>query len=230
MTIHAIREIEKLKRQILALGAIVEEQLRRAVESFQERDGEMADDVVGRDNELDTREVDIEEECLKVMALYQPVAVDLRFLVTILKINNDLERIGDLAVNIAERAKLVSSKPVLPLTIDFTDMADCVQKMLKDSLDALVNSDSRKARLICVADDEVDRMNRAFYDRIRKAIRGDSTEEGIAILIHQLSVSRFLERVADHCTNMAEDVIYMVEGRIVRHHAELIHDVPVIPR
>jgi len=152
------------------------------------------------------------------LALYQPVAIDLRFIITALKINNDLERIGDLAVNIAERAEFLAGQKPVDVPFDFDAMADKTQSMLSQSLDALVDMDCNLAYQVCAADDEVDAINRQMYDQVKQSIRNNP--EQVDSLIHLLSVSRHLERVADHATNIAEDVIYMVEGKIVRHKAE----------
>jgi phosphate transport system protein len=174
--------------------------------------------VIEKDLEIDHSEVEVEEECLRILALHQPVAIDLRFIVAALKLNNDLERIGDLAVNIAERALFLSrvTPPVIPF--DFNEMAQRTRDMLKQSLDALVNMDIELARRVCAEDDEVDRINREMYVHVKQAIR--QHPHHLEALVHLLSVSRHLERIADHTTNIAEDVIYMIEGEIVRHKTE----------
>ena len=217
---HFIKEIEKLKTQILALSAVVEEDLRRAVRSIEDRDAGLAEKVIEVDSEIDRQEVDVEEECLKILTLYQPVATDLRFVIAVLKINSDLERIGDLAVNIAERAIFLSTMPPSEVPLDFTRMMEKVQDMVKKSLDALVRLDGALAREVCADDDAVDNMNREMYDLVKEGIRRNPTKENINVMIHLLSVSRHLERIADHATNIAEDLIYMIEGEIVRHRTE----------
>ncbi len=220
MSKHLEREIERLKKHILSLGAVVEESVQRAVRAISERDGTLAQRVIEEDVSTDQMEVEVEEECLKILALHQPVAIDLRFIVAVLKINNDLERIGDLAVNIAERAAFLASRnhDGLVTLFDFEEMAAKTQAMLKLSLDALVNVDADLARDVCAADDEVDAMNRQMYHQVEDAIRAHP--EQMDALIHMLSISRHLERIADHATNIAEDVIYMIEGVIVRHRTE----------
>lgn len=218
MTIQLEREIEKLKQKILALGTVVEESLYLAMQSLEERDETIAQKVIDGDEKIDDFEVDLEEECLKLLALHQPVATDLRFIIAVLKINNDLERIGDLAVNIAERSQYLSTRPEPKTPLDFSAMAEKVQKMLKESLDALVNMDGKLAFDVTSSDDEVDAMNRDMYKRITQAIC--ESQDDPNTLIHQLSISRHLERIADQATNIAEDVIYMIEGRIVRHKTE----------
>ena len=216
MRLHT--EIESLKKRILALGAVVEAQLQMAVKSLETRDEKLAKQVIEGDPEIDQMEVDLEEECLKILALHQPVAIDLRFIIAVLKINNDLERIGDLAVNIAERATFLAVQPRVEFPFDFSSMSDKVKSMLKKSLDALVNMDGSLASEVCHLDDEVDQCNREVFRQINESIRNDI--EKIKCFIHLLSVSRHLERIADLTTNIAEDVIYMVEGTIIRHKTE----------
>ncbi len=218
MTVHMKREINKLKRELLSLCKVVEESFRQAVKSIQKRDAELAKKVIEADIKIDHMEVDVEEECLKILALHQPVAIDLRFIITALKLNNDLERIGDLAVNIAERSEFLATQYKIDIPFDFEAMAEKTQSMLRKSLDALVNLDCDLAHEVCAADDEVDAINREMYNQVKASIQ--SHPEWLQSLIHLLSVSRHLERIADHATNIAEDVIYMVEGKIVRHRAE----------
>ena len=218
MSKHLNREVEKLKKMLLALSAIVEESVHRAVVSIERRDEKLARKVIDTDIEIDHIEVDVEEECLKILALHQPVAIDLRFVISLLKINSDLERIGDHAVNIAEHAVFLASQPRVDIPFDMTAMAEKSKAMLKMSLDSLVNLDSALDRKVILADDEVDAMNREMYSRVEEAIR--RSPEKIEILIHFLNVSRHLERLADHATNIAEDVIYMIDGEIIRHKTE----------
>ena len=218
MARHLQREIESLKKKILSLGATVETTVHNAIKSIEERDAALAEKIIEEDIEIDQTEVDIEEDCLKILALYQPVAIDLRFIVVVMKINNDLERIGDLAVNIAERSAYLASVQQVKETFDFARMSDQTEAMLKKSLDALVNLDSELAHEVIAADDVVDDLNRTMYLKIQDAIQ--KHPEQINSLIHLLSVSRHLERIADHTTNIAEDVIYMVDGKIVRHKTE----------
>ncbi len=219
---HLHRQMDKLKREVLSLGAVVEDGVRKAVQALEGRDAALAEDVIKRDVDVDQAEVNLEEECLKILALYQPVAIDLRFIVAVLKLNSDLERIGDLAVNIAERALYISEHGAAQFPLDFGKMAREAQQMLKMSLDALVNMDARLAREVCAADDAVDAINRQMYIQVQESIR--KTPEHMEGLIHLLSASRHLERIADHATNIAEDVVYMVEGEIIRHRAEDYRD------
>ena len=218
MTVHMQKEIENLKSKLLALCAAVEKSLSLAVDSVRERDAVLARKIIDDDVQTDQMEVNVEEECLKILALHQPVAIDLRFIITALKINNDLERIGDLAVNIAERSEFLASQELIEVPFNFDAMAEKTQWMLTESLDSLVDMDAKRAYQVCAADDEVDAMNRKMYGQIQESILRHP--QWLQRLIHLLSISRHLERVADHATNIAEDVIYMVEGRIVRHKTE----------
>ena len=218
MAKHLQREIEHLKRDILALGARVETSVRSAALSIENRDETLAKNIIDDDIKIDEAEVEIEENCLKILALHQPVAIDLRFIVAVLKMNSDLERIGDLAVNIAERAVFLANQPRVNISIDLVDMAHKTMSMLRSSLDALINHDSVLAQRVCASDDKVDQINRQMYLEVQDKIT--KNPEQIHSLIHLLSVSRHLERIADHATNIAEDVIYMLEGRIVRHNSE----------
>jgi phosphate transport system protein len=218
MAKHLQKEIENLKKKLLVLGAKVETSVRDATLSIEKRDAVLAQKIIDNDIDTDNKEIEIEEDCLKILALHQPVAIDLRFIVAVLKINNDLERIADLAVNIAERAVFLSTQPRVNISIDLVDMAHKAQLMLKQSLDALINHDAELAHKVCTSDDVVDGMNRQMYLKVQEAIL--KNPEQISALIHLLSASRHLERIADHTTNIAEDVIYMIEGQIVRHRAE----------
>ncbi len=209
------REIDKLKRMITALGAHVEESVEKAVRAVHERDDELAQAVIDLDPEIDLMEVTIEEECLKVLALHQPVAHDLRFIVAVLKVNNDLERIGDLAAGIAEQGLYLASNGPSEVPYDLIGMARRVRKMFCDSLNALTEKDAAMARGVRAADDEVDALDRLMYSEIREAIR--EAPEKMEGFIRLLRVSQNLERIADHATNIAEDVIYLASGEIIRH-------------
>lgn len=218
MSKHLEREIDSLKKLILALSATVEDNVYKAVRSLTERDSILAEEIIKSDVAVDQTEVAIEEECLKVLALNQPVAGDLRFLVAILKINNDLERMGDLAVNIAERAMFLATREKPDVPLDLPRMAEQTKAMMKKSLDALMKQDTALAYEVLETDDEIDAMNREMYGQIQNAIH--RKPEQLESFIHLLSCSRHLERIADHATNIAEDVIYMIDGVIVRHRAE----------
>jgi phosphate transport system protein len=212
---HFSRELEKIKKQILSLGAMVEERVRMALQAVETNDGDLARKIIQTDYEIDEMEVEVEEECLKVLALHQPVAVDLRFLIAVIKINNDLERIGDQAVNIAERVGVTSKRDAQDFFFDYSSMGEKAERMLKMSLDALVNMDYDLAFDVVMMDDSVDKIKSEAYDRIKQAI-GEHPDK-VGYLINLLLISRHIERLADHATNIAEEVIYMIEGEIIRH-------------
>jgi phosphate transport system protein len=216
MALHLMKEIEGLKRRTLSLSTLVEENVGRAVRAFGEKNERLAKQVIEFDSVIDTLEIEVEEECLKILALHQPVAVDLRFIVAALKMNNDFERIGDLAVNIAERALALGEKPGEEIATHLATMVQKVRAMLKNSLDSLVNLDLPLARSVCAADDEVDAFYRNMYADVKNGIQ--SMPDRLDDLLQLLSISRHLERIADHATNIAEDVIYLIEGEITRHH------------
>ena len=216
MTVHFHREMDAIKAQILRLGTMVEEQLYYAIRAVEELDDNLAATVISQDDRIDHKEVEIEEECLKVMALHQPVAIDLRLLVAVMKINNDLERIGDMAVNIAETvAFLKSHQGDLQRGFDFRPMAEKVRNLFRRSLDSLVNLDEELAKNVCGADDEIDEIHRGMYKLIEERIQANPAAVGV--FLRYLLISRNLERVGDHATNIAEDVLYMARGRIFRH-------------
>ncbi|MEA3296327.1 MAG: phosphate signaling complex protein PhoU [candidate division Zixibacteria bacterium] len=215
MTKHFQNEIERLKKKILRLAAMVEEALQRAMKATTQQDIELADSVIGSDPTIDSYEIEVEEDCLKILALHQPVAADLRYVIAVLKINSDLERIADLAVNIAERARDLTTRPDSSPSFDLTSMLDTVMKMVRQSVDALVRQDVNMAREVIRNDDIVDEFHREAYCFGLKEMRANLGS--IEFHVSLLSVSRNLERIADHATNIAEDVIYMIEGEIVRH-------------
>lgn len=215
MSTHLRMEIDKMKKRLLGLSATVEESVQQAVQSIEERDAHIAQRVIDTDSDIDAREVDLEEECMKVLALHQPVASDLRFIISVLKINNDLERIADLSVNIAERAQYLAAHTRVSIPFDFTGMASVTRMMLRKSLDAVVNLDAELAYEVLALDEQVDAINRDMYQRVTMAIRKHPDQ--METYLQLLSVSRYLERIADHTTNIAEDVLYMLRGEIVRH-------------
>lgn len=216
MAKHLQRQIEALKQKILFVGTLVEEAIAKAVSALVHRDANLAQTVVDEDAEIDSMEVEVEEEVLKILACYHPVANDLRFVVAVLKINSDLERMGDLAKKIAKRVLFLAKCQRVELPQDFRSMAAKAQWMVKNSLDALVNADAALAYRIREADDEVDALRRNINDAVEKLISLHPSQA--EPLLRLTGVSRHLERVADMACNVAEDVIYMVEGEIVRHH------------
>jgi phosphate transport system protein len=215
MTKHFVRELEKLKKKILSLGALVEERVYLAIKAIESRDPDLAARIIRSDYEIDETEVEVEEECLKILALHQPVAIDLRFIVAVIKINNDLERIGDEAVNIAERIQSIAKRSTFSFHFDYTEMAEIAAAMLKQSLDALVNMDIDTAFRVITMDDEVDDIQSKAYSQIKQAMR--ERPEEMTYLINLYLISRHLERIADHATNIAEEAVYLIEGEIVRH-------------
>lgn len=218
MSIHLQIEIDKLKKELLALSAIVEENVYHAVRALQERDADLARQVIESDGDIDQREVDIEEECQKILALHQPVANDLRYVITVLKVNAELERIGDATVNIAERVAFLVTEEPLDFPFDFPTMGQKARTMLHKSLDALIYLDPPMAYAVIRADDEVDNMNREIYGLTETCICKDPAH--VRTYIHLLGISHHLERIADHASNIAEDVIYLSEGVIIRHRTE----------
>ena len=217
MPVHLSKEIGKLKKSILALCTTVEENVRKAVTAVVTKDIKLAVEVERKDIEIDQMEIDIEEECLKILALHQPVAIDLRYVIACLKLNNDLERIGDLAENIARNAKVIAEfgddeeqrKP------DFSVMMDKTRSMLKKTLDALIEIDTNLALEVIKEDDVIDDLNRKMHVMILQWIKENPAKAEYYIRL--LNVSKHLERIADYATNIAEDVLYMETGRIVRH-------------
>ena len=212
------KDIEKIKKMVLSLGAMVEERVRMSIKAIETWDAGLAEDIIRRDYEIDELEIEVEEECLKILALHQPVAVDLRFLIATIKINSELERIGDEAVNIANRVRNISKRRKLDLSFDFTIMAEKAATMLRLSLDALVNLDQDLAFKVLTLDDEVDLMHREIYDRIKEVM--SQNPDYVGYLINLYTTSRHLERVGDHSTNIAEEVIYLIEGEIIRHRVK----------
>ena len=218
MSIHLQKDLEHLDKELLILSSMVEDATNRAMLALVDRRLDLARQVMREDDRINHREVLIEEECLKMLALHQPVAADLRFIVAVLKVNNDLERMGDLAVNIAERAAYLATREPLQVSLDFPKMAEGVRDMVRKSLDALSNMNPRLARHVLSMDDEIDEANRNMFDILQELMHRDSST--IERAVHLLSASRYLERIADLATNIAQDVVYMSEGRLIRHLTE----------
>lgn len=209
------RKIEKLNRQLLTVGGLVEKNLHLAIRALEQRDPDVVTQVLQADRDIDRKEVELEEQCLEVLALHQPVAIDLRHIVAVLKINKDLERAGDLAVNIARIAFDLSTEPRIRISRDYLLMASKTQDMLRKSLDAFVNLSVEIARHVLAEDDEVDLMKHALHaDFLERLAQGVDPLEP---LVELFLVSRHLERIGDLATNVAEEVIYLVTGEIVRH-------------
>jgi phosphate transport system protein len=216
MSLHLQRDLEALKKEVLQLGNLVESAINTAILALNNREASLADRVMQYEAEINDKEVHIEEECLKILALHQPVAVDLRFIVIVLKVNNDLERMGDCAKNIARRAIFLATQPPIPIFKEFAvELPVMVRSMVRKSLDALVTLDVEEARNVINMDDRVDEINARMYTEVQKIIQDDVSKAEVAINL--LSTSRYMERIADLATNIAEDVMFMVEGRVFRH-------------
>jgi phosphate transport system protein len=212
------KEIEDIKGQVLNLGTLVEENLYRAIQAVESKSKDLAQEVVKKDEEIDKAEIELEEEVLKLLALHQPLATDLRYLITVLKMNDELERIGDLAVNVAERAtSLADSKPV-DAPFDFGLMSSRVCDMLKKSLDALIHLSRDYAVEVFALDDEVDKIHINMYKLVKDGIRNNIDD--LDTLVHYLSISKHLERIADHAESISEEIIYLLDGEIVRHNRD----------
>jgi len=212
---HLQRDLDELSKQLLKLGGMVEEATNRAITAAAKRDKALAVAVIDGDSQINVLENQIEEDALKTLALHQPVARDLRFIITALKVNNDLERMGDLAANISERTIQLSENEPVPMPECFGQLATSVRGMVHDSLNALVDRNADLARRVCEVDDEVDKINREMIATMFRLMKAspDLIEPAVAII----SISRHLERIGDLATNIAEDVIFMAEGEIVRH-------------
>jgi phosphate transport system protein len=215
MSKHLQRDLDNLQRDLLTLASSVEEALHKAIQALYDRDGGMAREVIEGDKLIDAEENHVEEECLKILALHQPVAIDLRRTAAALKINTDLERMGDLAEDIAERALHLAQLPPIPIPARLQKMTDLTTSMVRQSLDAFVRLDSEQAGLVCRLDDQVDQFNESIIRELIQMMEQSPAmvEPGLSLF----SAVRHLERIADHATNIAEDVIYLVRGEIIRH-------------
>ncbi len=212
---HFHEELEVLKQMLLAMGGLVEDQIHRVMRALIERDDALAQEVIERDRRVNAMDVEVDEKCVELLALHQPAAGDLRFITTTMKIVTDLERIGDQAVNIAQRAIELNREPQLKPYIDLPRMAEKAGRMVKESLDAFVNRDTALARRVCAEDEAVDALKEQVFRELLTFMMEDART--IPRAIRLILISRFLERVADHATNIAEMVIYLVEGKMVRH-------------
>jgi phosphate transport system protein len=214
---HFQKELEELKENLLKMAAMVEEAIRDAVQSLVKRDSELAQKTFEFENRINKMEITIDEMCLKLLALMQPMAADLRFITSAMKIVTDLERMADQAVNIAERAISLNQEPQIKRYIDIPRIAEIVQSMVKDVLDAFVHSDVKLARSVCERDDIVDGLNDQVFRELLTYMMSDP--KTIERAVHLLIVCRCLERIADHATNISEDVIFMVDALVIKHHA-----------
>lgn len=218
MDTHFHKELEELKEKLLRMAALVQEAISDAVQSLVKRDSELAQKTFVGEDRINKLEIEIDDMCLKFLALKQPMATDLRFITSAMKIITDLERMGDQAVNIAERAISLNQEPQLKPYIDIPRMADLTQSMVRDVLNSFVNRDSKLARSVCERDDVVDALNDQVFRELLTYMITDT--KAIPRSVHLMIVSRCLERIADHATNIAEDVIFMVDARVIKHHAD----------
>jgi phosphate transport system protein len=217
---HFVHEIDALKAQLLLMGGRAETIVQKSIESLRRRDPALAREVLADDRELDQQEIDIEARCVSLLALQQPLASDLRFVTAALKISNDLERVGDHAVNIAQSALRLSAEPQLKPLVDIPRMTDLAAGMLREALDAFVERDAETARRLVRRDDEVDELNRQMFRELVSFMIEDP--HTITRAMELILVARNLERVADLATNVAEEVVFIAEARIIKHHAETL--------
>ncbi|MEM9597269.1 MAG: phosphate signaling complex protein PhoU [Acidobacteriota bacterium] len=217
MAVHLLRDLDKLKKEVLLLGSMVIEATDKSILALVDRRPDLAQEVKDGDKDVDDREIRVEEECLKILALHQPVAHDLRFVVAVMKVNNDLERVGDLAGNLAGRAAFLAGQEPISIPEKLRQMADSVPGMLRRSLDSLIKLDTDLARSILEDDEVVDELHKDLYQHLED--RMGEEPDRIKELVQLLSVSRYLERIADLATNIAEDVVFLVDGDVVRHRA-----------
>jgi len=217
MGVHLLTELERLKTMITKLAHMVSHDLEDAIQALLKRDRDLARQVIENDDVIDRLEIDIEEECLKALALYQPVAVDLRYVVAVIKLNSDLERIGDLAVNIAEVSLILIDKDHgYKDPFDVRQMCASVKQMVENVLKALIHSNTAQAYEVFTMDQAVNEMHRRNYLLVEEAIN-NNRDRDIGFYLYFISISRYLERIGDHTKNIAEDIIYTIEGKIVRH-------------
>jgi phosphate transport system protein len=218
MATHFQQELNRLKENLLQMAGLAERAISNAVEALVKRDTALAERTIAEDEKINQMEIVIDDWCLKLLALHQPMAADLRYITSAMRINTELERIGDQAVNIAERVISLNQEPQLKPYIDIPRMAEITQSMVKDVLDAFVNGDAKLARSVCERDDQVDGLNDQVFRELLTYMMADS--KTITRAVHLIIVSRCLERIADHATNIAEGVIFMVKALVIKHHAD----------
>ncbi len=218
METHFQKELQQLKEDLLKMAALVEEGINTAIQSLVKRDSDLAKKTFEGEDKINDMELAIDDSCLKLLALRHPMAADLRFITSAMKIITDLERMGDQAVNIAERAISLNQEPQLKPYIDIPRIAEIAQSMVKDVLDAFVNSDPKLARSVCERDDMVDGLNDQVFRELLTFMISDP--QTVTRAVHLMIVCRCLERIADHATNLAEDVIFMLDARVIKHHAD----------
>jgi len=220
---HFDHELQELNNDILRMGALAEEAIYKSVEALKTRSRELAQGVIDHDTQIDQLELIIDEKCIDLIARYQPMAKDLRFIMTGVKINNELERIADIAVDIAQRTLEIVDKPFLKPLVDIPKLTLVAQEMIKSAIDAFVKSDMDLARKVLMSDAEADRLRNLIQKELIEDYMvkdGSSAPRAVQLLL----IARFLERICDHTTNIAEDVIYMIEAKVVKHHPELLRE------
>lgn len=216
MSKHLERELTSLRERLVGQFTVVEQMIQLAVRSLVERRSDFADRVIESDAGVDSTDIQIEEECLKLLALHQPVAFDMRWLIAVIKVNGEIERMADTACNIAERAKALTKFPFFEVPGQLNEMVDATIRMVRRSLDAFINCDTKMAADVIRMDDSVDSLNRVVIELLHQQMKADS--EMIEPAVHCFSASRHLERIADLAENLSEEVIYLVDGEIIRHH------------
>ncbi len=210
------KELDKIRKRFLNISVTVEETLQKMIRCVIEMDRELAQEIIMDEDKIDKMEVEMEEECLKLLALYQPVAADLRFIIALLKINNDMERIGDLSEHIARRVFFLHDKKDIDFPFDFKKMSSIMLSMLKKSIDALITLDIEKAYEVLEEDDKIDAIHKQMFYTVEETIK--TSPEKIGMMINLVGISRYVERIADHIANISEDIIYMIDGEIIRHN------------
>ena len=216
--LHFKEELDELQTKLLEMGGLVEAAIHNSVYALVERDEERAKEVMWNEAQINQKEIEIDDLAVRMLALFQPMARDLRFITAVIKMNSDLERMGDLAVNITERAMNLMKEPALRPFIDIPRLAELSENMVRRSLDAFARGDADLARSVLLADDEVDRLRDAVYSELLQFMQEERTTVDRAVSL--MFIAQELERIADHATNIAEDVLFLVKGVDVRHHAE----------
>lgn len=213
---HFHEQLQDLKEMLFKMASAVETSIIKSIDSLVERDNKLAEEVISMDDHINNLEILIDEQCLKLLALQQPMAVDLRFITSAMKINNDLERMGDHAVNIAERAKPLNEQEQLKPLIDIPRMAEIAQSMVKDSLDSFIDGNISKAQDVCIRDDDVDKLDDQIFRELLTYMMDNP--KTISRALHLILISKNLERIADLSTNIAEEVIFIYKARTIKHH------------
>lgn len=225
---HFHEELQKLKETLLIMASAVETSISKAIDALVERDSQLAEEVIQMDQKINDLEVSIDEQCLKLLATQQPMAIDLRFITSAMKINNDLERMGDHSVNIAELVKILNEQELLKPLIDIPRMANLAQMMVKDSLDSFINGNVDQAQSVCIRDDNVDKLDDQLFRELLTYMMNDT--QTIARGLDLILISKNLERIADLSTNIAEEVIFIYRAKMIKHHKATLDLEDIRPR